>query len=293
MTWMISGVKMLSETNYKQRVFKTLKRTLSAISVSAYATCATAGVGYWTYKSELDAFTDSVNSFAVFHTGGYGEYVYARCRNSEFDLYLGVGEYIDSGSYAHALYRIDKGEIVDSYDWHLGTDGDAIFADDGFNIKVASDLAHGVSKAVFRVFDFRGTAHTMEINLKGSTKAIKRVMQDCKVGALPPQEPVDNDSNPASPTTNSAQSITSVVYNCNSIKNNAFLNFRVDRYSDNTLAGVQATTGRNDKYFSGDLATDGDGEITLKFGSARVYLDYTNMTARQEALLNHNRYSCQ
>lgn len=248
-------------------------RTIFIVFLLTLATQAGAGQNYWSYNSEKDSFTDEVNSYARFSTGGYGEFVNVRCQNKEFDVIVGVGEFIDNESYAHALYRVDANEVVESKRWLLSTDGTAIFANDKLKVRLASDLAGGKSKAVFKLYDYEGSSYQMRINLKGSTKSITKVMRDCNLG--PPEK------------------VTSVVYKCKSIKGSHILKFRVDRTKNNLLAGVQIDSDRRSKFFSVEDVFDSGEELTITYGSAKIYLNYSNMTARQAALFNKKQYVCE
>ena len=73
-----------------------MKKLLVTAAVIMFASQVSAGIEHWTYKSKVDAFTDEIISYASYQTGEYGEAIHVRCKKSDFDLYIGFGEYIDN-----------------------------------------------------------------------------------------------------------------------------------------------------------------------------------------------------
>ena len=198
-----------------------------------------------------------------------------RCQNKKFDVIIGIGEFIDNDNYAHALYRVDTNEVVEGKRWLLSTDGTAIFADDKLKVRLASDLANGKSKAVFKVYNYKRTSFEMRINLKGSTKSITQVMKDCNLGS---------------------QKLSSQSYKCISITDQSYYNFRVDRNADNQLVGVQADSPGLSYYFQNSILDNGN-EVVITLGTIggkeKIYLNYKKMTARQARLFVRTKYVCE
>ena len=254
-----------------------MKKLLVTAAVIMFASQVSAGIEHWTYKSKVDAFTDEIISYASYQTGEYGEAIHVRCKKSDFDLYIGFGEYIDNDGNIRAIYRVDKEPKVDNYGWTPSTKGTSIFASNKIKIKLATSLINGKNSAVFRVYDFRGTAHEISINLKGSTKAISKVMDDCN--EKPQGMILSKDT-------------ISKTYSCYDGARNKSMSFRVDRRSNNSLVGVNVAGERAEHYFVASKVKDNGEELTMKKGFAKIWLNYSNNTAGQKAPLGKGDYIC-
>ena len=250
-----------------------MKKLLTTLLFIVLGTQSFSGVKHWTYKTKVDSFTDEITSSAVFDMGGSNKYVVARCKDGDFDIYIGFGEYIGNDRRARAMYRVDKGAVQESDKWALSTEGTTIFAKDGFNIELATALINGKSKAVFRVYDYRDTPHEIVINLKGSTKSITRVMNDCNIGAK--------------------TVINGQQYLCTDPTNNDILNFRVERQNDNTLLGVEMDgTNFFKTYYKSKKVSDDGVRFAMSYGLNKLFLNYTNMTAQRKSWARSDEYVC-
>ena len=264
-----------------------MRKLILSILLLLFSTQVIAGINQWTYSSKVDAFTDETVSTAGFHTGRYNEYVIVRCKNGDFDVYIGFGEYIDNEGAIKAMYRVDSGQVRESRDWRLSTEGTSIFAKDGPNVKLASELINGKEKAVFRVYDYQGTPHTMTINLKGSTKTISKVMSDCKTGISNKDKTLLNNSQ-------SKTLMSKLYFICVNPDNADVMSFRVDRRNDGSLIGVDVN-GSNyfEWYFKGKKIIDDKTKLRMRLGLHKIYLDYVNSTARATSWTGDKNYVCE
>jgi hypothetical protein len=264
-----------------------MRELILSIFLVLFSTQVFAGINQWTYSSKVDAFTDETISTASFQTGGYNEYVIVRCSNGDFDVYIGFGEYIDNEGAIKAMYRVDSGKVRESRDWRLSTEGTSIFAKDGPNVKLASELINGKEKAVFRVYDYKSTAHTMTINLKGSTKTISKVMDDCNIGIRSKDKISSNNSAPK-------RLMSKLYYECINLDNGDTMNFRIDRRNDGSLIGVDLYSSNSlTWYFKGKKITDDKTKLTMRFGLNKIHLDYINSTARAKSWVGDRNYICE
>ena len=262
------------------------KLTLS-IFLILFNTQVFAGINQWTYLSGVDAFTDEFSSTASFQTGGYNEQIFVRCKNGDFDVIISFGTFINKKAAVKAMYRIDSGRVVEGYEWNLDTEGTSIFAKDGLNVKLASGLINGKEKAVFRVFDYNGSAHTMTINLKGSTKTISKVMNDCNVGIGSKDKVSSNNSTPK-------KLMSKLYYECINLDNGDTMNFRIDRRNDGSLIGVDFSGSNTfNWYFKGKKISDDKTMLKMRFGMLKIYLDYANSTARTKSWAIDKNYVCE
>jgi len=263
-----------------------MRKLILSILLLLFSTQVFAGINQWTYSSKVDAFTDETISTASFQTGGYNEYVIVRCSNGDFDVYIGFGEYINNEGAIKAMYRVDSGKVRESRDWRLSTEGTSIFAKDGPNVKLASELINGKEKAVFRVYDYQDTPHTISVNLKGSTKTITKVMNDCKIG-------INNKNN----VSTQKNLMSKLYYECINLENGYTMNFRVDRQNDGRLIGVDLNSfnGSNSMhwYYKSKRITDDKSNLIMSFGLHKVYLDYINLTARATSWTGDKNYVCE
>ncbi|MDA9270414.1 hypothetical protein N9P76_06125 [Amylibacter sp.] len=265
-----------------------MRKLILSILLLLFSTQVFAGINQWTYSSKVDAFTDETISTAKFYTGRYNEYVIVRCKNGDFDVYIGFGEYIDNEGAIKAMYRVDSGQVRESRDWTLSTEGTSIFAKEGSNVKLASELINGKEKAVFRVYDYQGTPHTMKINLKGSTKTISKVMGDCNTGIG------NKDKKTLFNKAPSKKLISKLYYECVGLNNSEVLSFRVDRRNDGSLSGVDFSGSNTfNWYFKGKKISDDKTMLKMRFGMLKIYLDYANSTARTKSWAIDKNYVCE
>jgi len=264
-----------------------MRKLILSIFLILFNTQVFAGINQWTYLSGVDAFTDEFSSTASFQTGGYNEQIFVRCKNGNFDVIISFGTFINKKAAVKAMYRIDSGRVVEGYEWNLDTEGTSIFAKDGSNVRLATELINGKEKAVFRVYDYQGTPHTMTINLKGSTKTISKVMSDCKTGISNKDKTLLNNSQ-------SKTLMSKLYFICVNPDNADVMSFRVDRRNDGSLIGVDVN-GSNyfEWYFKGKKIIDDKTKLRMRLGLHKIYLDYVNSTARATSWTGDKNYVCE
>lgn len=132
----------------------------------------------WTYNSKVDKFTDNTVYTASVNSGD--GFITARCdEKKQFELYLSVGEFIGSRANYDVRYRIDKNNL-ESSKWSPSSNGTSVFATNPDKFDVARKLMFG-DFVLVEVTDFRGTPHQSRYSLKGSARAIGRVLDACGI----------------------------------------------------------------------------------------------------------------
>lgn len=149
------------------------------LKIFLFAAPIAANASDWTYKSDIDAFTDKETHTAQVAASTGGGFAVARCADGSFELFFSVDEFIGSDDRYPVRYRVDKGE-PGSASWSVSTQGTALFAGGVDGQRLARSMMSG-SELLMEVTDYRGTAHRASYSLNGSAAALEKVLVACDV----------------------------------------------------------------------------------------------------------------
>ncbi len=136
----------------------------------------------WRYYRAADGLTNAaihVANFVVSKGPVYNVEVWVRCNTGTQLLRIGfeVGDFIGTSHTPKVEYRFDDGEVK-RLNFSIGTEGKVIFVPLYRNKDFASSMMTH-SRLRLRVRDYQGTAHDAEYPLRGSSKAISKVLAVC------------------------------------------------------------------------------------------------------------------
>ncbi|MGU3814821.1 hypothetical protein [Vibrio diabolicus] len=156
-----------------------LSKTLTGgllFALSSY-TCA----AQWTSETIKDDFTDETKVFAsVLSDAGFRDgFIHMGCYpGKSFEVKVGAGKYIGSKRIPNNVkYRVDKNEPVEMT--MNSTSKRYVYMNDA-NSKFVRDLLDGKSSVVVQLTSYDYDISKAKFSLKGSTKAIKQVLDACK-----------------------------------------------------------------------------------------------------------------
>lgn len=127
----------------------------------------------WIYQEDIDPMTDENSSWAGLPKS-HNEMVVVRCSGANYDIIVGVGDYIGSSEAYPVTYRIDDKEAVGAGRWSPSTEGTMVFVPNRLKDDLLEELKSS-SKIAFQVTNHRGTQHTAVFPLHGSARAIKKL----------------------------------------------------------------------------------------------------------------------
>ncbi|BES71496.1 hypothetical protein RE428_25140 [Marinobacter nanhaiticus D15-8W] len=128
----------------------------------------------WKYVENTDPMTDENKSIAM-TSHGRNESVIVRCDgNSDYDIILSVGEYLNDNARVPVQFRIDDKEPSEERSWSLSTDGTAVFAPLRYKKELIEGLKNG-SQIVVQITDYRGSKPFSKFSLAGSSAAISQL----------------------------------------------------------------------------------------------------------------------
>lgn len=128
----------------------------------------------WEFSEKIDPMTDEDTSMAaLFH--GRNEGIVVRCNGkSDFDIMVGVGEYVGSKGAYQVSYRFDKDKPENGGAWSTDTEGTVVFVPDRIKHSMLVVLKKR-SDVTFQVTDHRGLKPYSTFSLIGSSAAIEKL----------------------------------------------------------------------------------------------------------------------
>lgn len=149
---------------------------LGALVISAEARSS------WKYSVSNDEFSDKSIHMASVLTAK-DVFGLVRCNvQKELEVFFSVGSYIGSGDEYKVRYRIDKDSAV-SGKWSVSSEGTAVFLDKDAGKELSRGLMKG-NKFLLEATDYRGTSHRSTFPLKGSNRAIGKVLKACGIAPI-------------------------------------------------------------------------------------------------------------
>lgn len=150
-----------------------MKLMLSFVIGACIAFSASASAN-WNYSENVDPMTDEDRSMAAIFPGR-NEAIVVRCNgSSDYDIIVGVGDYLGSNGPHEVVYRVDKEKPIDAGRWGNDTEGRLVFVPQSLKSDILYALKNG-SHITFQVTDFQGSTPYAKFPLQGSSAAIDRL----------------------------------------------------------------------------------------------------------------------
>jgi hypothetical protein len=153
---------------------KTTKVFSAGILVCASVFLSSPAFAAWNYVENIDPMTDENKSLVVIHKER-NEFLLIKCDgSSDFDIYVGVGEFIGGDGRYRVTYRLDKDEPIDGGRWGLATTGTSVYAPESLETSLLESIKIR-STITFQVTDYQGSKPFSKFPLAGSSAAINQL----------------------------------------------------------------------------------------------------------------------